>query len=375
MARNLPEFALEAYLERREFEARYYLCGSDCESWTIDDLLALATDAQRARWKAMRLGYIPVTGTPELRAAIAASYERIESDDVLCFAGAQEGIYAAMHALLEPGDEAVVVVPGYQSSESLPAALGTVRAVSLEERHGWRLDLDAVERQLRSTTRLVSVNFPNNPTGAVPDRATFLALVNLCRARGIYLFSDEVYRGIELDPARRLPQAADLYERAISLNVVSKAYGLPGLRVGWIACRDRALLERMTHIKHYLSICNAAPSEVLAMVAIEARERIFERNRAIVARNLELLDAFFARHADRFDWYRPDGGCVAFPRYKGPESVDVLCQHLLEREGVLLLPGSAFRSAHAPVPEDRVRIGFGRAGIEPHLAAFERFLN
>ncbi len=372
--RPLPDFALEVYLERREFEARYDLCGSDCESWSIEEILAFGNDDDRKRWSTMRLGYIPVQGSPELRDAIAGSYEAIAPDDVLCFAGAQEGIFCAMHALLEPGDDAVVLVPGYQSAESLPAALANVRAVSLEYRDGWHLDLARVEAALGPKTKLLAVNFPNNPTGCIPDRATFDALVGLCRARGTYLLSDEVYRGIELDRAKQLPQAADLYERALSLNVVSKAYGLAGLRVGWIATRERALIERMTKLKHYLSICNAAPSELLATIAIRARAAIFERNRAIVACNLPLLDDFFARHAGRFEWYHPDGGCVAFPRYTGAASVDAFCEDLLERAGVLLLPGSTFESPHAAVPHGRFRIGFGRASIEPHLRAFDRYL-
>jgi aspartate/methionine/tyrosine aminotransferase len=351
---RLPDFALETYLERREFEARYYLCGSDSQSWTIDEILALGSDGERERWKRMTLGYVPVRGSDELRSAIASSYERIASDDVLCFAGAEEAIYCAMMTLLQPGDEAVVVVPAYQSAESVPASICTVRTVALDTQDGWRLDPQHLRTAITPRTKLLAINFPNNPTGAVPDLQTFREIVELCRRDGIYLFSDEVYRGIEQDSSRRLPQAADLYERALSLNVTSKAYGLAGLRVGWI--------------------CNAAPSELLATIAIGAREAIFARNRAVVAKNLELLDDFFARHPDRFAWYHPDGGCVAFPRYLGTEGVDAFCEDLLARSGVLLLPGSKFPSSSPDLPADRFRIGFGRAGIEPHLAAFERYL-
>ncbi|MEJ7725574.1 MAG: aminotransferase class I/II-fold pyridoxal phosphate-dependent enzyme [Actinomycetes bacterium] len=178
----------------------------------------------------------------------------------------------------------------------------------------WGLDLDRLESVLRPETRLVAINFPNNPTGFVPPPAAFDELVRLCDARGIRVLSDEVYRGVELDPARTLDQAADRSEPALSIGVMSKAYGLPGLRVGWVATRDRELLARLSRAKHYTSICNSVPSEYLAALALQHAEVILERTRAVITGNLPLLDAFFAEHADRFSWTPPDGGCVAFPR-------------------------------------------------------------
>jgi len=267
-----------------------------------------------------------------------------------------------------------VVVPNYQSAETIPIDLCAVSGVPLDPQRGWTLDIGAVESALRPNTKLISINFPNNPTGKILERDRFDALVELCRRRGLWLFSDEVYRLIERDPKRRLPQAADLYERGLSLNVMSKAYGLPGLRLGWIACRDGALLRRMERIKHYLSICNAAPAEVLARIALKARDRILGRNRELAAHNLGLLGAFFGEHRDRFDWYLPDGSVVGYPRYRGPEGVEAFATRLVETSGVLLLPASIYRSELLPGPPDRFRIGYGRAGMAEGLAAFREFL-
>ena len=239
---------------------------------------------------------------------------------------------------------------------------------------GWALDLDELRRRLRPDTRLVAVNFPNNPTGAVPDAEQFAELISLCDERGIRLFSDEVYRGLERDPASTLPQAADLSERAVSLNVMSKAYGLPGLRIGWIACRDRALLERLERRKHYTSICNAAPSEHLATVALRAGERIRARNRAIIQANLPLFEEFFARWPEHLAWDAPRGGCVSFPSLRTGEPTSSFCRRLVERTGVVLLPADIYTSVLAPVPSDRFRIGVGRRDPEPALAAFDDFL-
>jgi aspartate/methionine/tyrosine aminotransferase len=374
MATSLPQFRLESYFGIWEFKARYHLTASDAETMAVSELLALADERDRERWERLRLRYIETRGTPELRAAIASTYDALDADDVLCFAGAEEGLYCAMHALLSPGDHAIVLVPNYQSAESIPRSICDVTGIALHEDRNWALDIDDVRAALRSNTRLISVNFPNNPTGKIADRETFTALVQLCEERGVYLFSDEVYRGIERDAAKRLPQAADVHESALSLNVVSKAYGLPGLRVGWIACRNRKLLDRMEQIKHYLSICNSAPSEVLATIAVKAASTIFERNRQLTAENLKKLDAFFAQHRDRFEWYEPDGGCIAYPRYLGNDGIESFCKRLVEEAGVLLLPASMYRSELLTMPKDRFRIGYGRRGIDEALTAFEALL-
>lgn len=370
----MRDFALEVYLAKWEFQARYHLTASDAQSHTVSELLALADDKDRAAWDTLALSYIPTYGTPELRQAIASTYDTRAWEDILTFAGAEEGIHCAMHTLLEPGDHAIVTVPNYQSAETIPLSLASVTGVPLEPDQGWTLDIDKVAAAIRPNTKLISINFPNNPTGKILERDRFDALVALCRKHGIWLFSDEVYRLIERDPAKRLPQVADVYERGLSLNVMSKAYGLPGLRIGWIATRDRALIDRMERIKHYLSICNSVPSEALAIIALKARDKILARNRALADNNLILLGQFFRGYPSLFDWYVPDGGIVGFPRYLGADGVESFTKQLVEQEGVVLLPSSVYRSELLPTPTDRFRIGFGRYGMEEALGAFRRYL-
>jgi aspartate/methionine/tyrosine aminotransferase len=266
-----------------------------------------------------------------------------------------------------------VLTPNYQAAETIPLALSQVSGVALRPDDGWALDVDAVEAALRPNTRLVSVNFPNNPTGAVPDVESWRRLVALCEERGITLFSDEVYRGLELDRPP-LPQAADLSPTAVSLNVMSKAYGLPGLRIGWIACRERGLLDRLERAKHYTSICNSAPSEVLALIGLRARDRLLARNREIVATNLPLFEDFFGRRPDLFEWERPQGGCVCFPRYLGADGVEAMCANLVRDIGVLLLPSSIYRSDLTATPTDRFRVGVGRTGPQEALARWDEWL-
>jgi aspartate/methionine/tyrosine aminotransferase len=182
-----------------------------------------------------------------------------------------------------------------------------------------------------------------------------------------------VYRGLELS-APSLPQATDLSGTALSLNVMSKAYGLPGLRIGWIACRDRAVLDRLERAKHYTTICNSAPSEVLALIALRAREQVLDRNRGIVAENLPVFTEFFARYPELFEFTAPDGGCVCFPRYLGADGVEAMCTDLVEQAGVLLLPSSIYSSALTETPTDRFRVGIGRSDPGEALSVWGEWL-
>ncbi|MCX4750824.1 pyridoxal phosphate-dependent aminotransferase [Kitasatospora sp. NBC_01287] len=371
---RLPEFRLETYLSRWEFTARYHLTASDAQTMAMAELLALADEEDARAWETLTLGYTETYGDPGLRQAIADTYDLAGPQDVLCFAGAEEGLYLAMRALLGPEDHAVVVTPNYQSAETVPRSLCAVTGVALDAARDWALDLDRLVAALRPNTKVVSVNFPNNPTGKLITAADFRELARICDERGIRLFSDEVYRGLERDPSTRLPQAVDLSERALSLNVTSKSLGLPGLRIGWIACRDRQLLSELERAKHYTTICSSAPSEVLARIALKARDTLVARSRSTIAANLPLFEAFFAEFGDLFEWSAPDGGCVAFPRYLGREGVEEFCGRLVQEAGVLLLPASVYRSELTATPTDRFRIGVGRADPEPALAAFADWL-
>ncbi|MBE0496862.1 MAG: aminotransferase class I/II-fold pyridoxal phosphate-dependent enzyme [Campylobacterales bacterium] len=367
-------FALEVFFSRWEFEATHHLTASDVESMSVHALLSLASPQERTAFEHTPLSYTQPWGDPHLCQAIAQTYDTLTQEHILCFAGAQEGIYTAMRTLLTKDDHAIVFVPNYQSAESLPLECCEVSGVALLEAQGWQPDMEALERAIRPNTKLISMNFPNNPTGAIISHENLAKLIALCRKHGIYLFSDEVYRLLELDERKRIPQIADVYEKGISLNVMSKAYGLPGLRIGWLASRDTHALAAFERYKHYLSICNSAPSEALALIALNHRTQILERNRALLAENIARLDTFFAQYPTLFAWNHPDGSCVAYPKYTGKGDVEALCQLLIQEYGVLLLPPSIYHSELLPTPNDHFRIGFGRKGIHAGLDMFGRCL-
>ena len=368
---RIPDFALERFFARWEFAVEYLLCASDVEGWPMADLLELADDETAAMWRDLRLGYTESTGHPLLRAEIAELYEHSGPDDVLVFAGAEEAIFCLSTVLLGPGDHAVVTWPGYQSLYEVGRAEGAdVTLHELREDQRWSLDVERLIAAIRPETRLVVVNAPHNPTGMLPTHAEWARLADACSDRGIHLLADEVYRFLELDERDRLVPGADLFPRGISLGVMSKSFAMAGLRIGWLATRDRDLLDRCARMKDYTTICSSAPSEVLALIGLRARDRVLARSRRIVSDNLSILHDVFRRRADRLAWVPPRGGSIAFPRLLGDESIDDVAARLVEAEGVLLLPGSQF--GH---PGNHFRIGFGREDLPAAVERLEAFLD
>ena len=365
---RIADFALERYFARWEFAVEHLLCASDVQGYPMTELLALADDETRAMWEGLTLGYTESTGHPLLRREIAALYDGLVPDDVLVFAGAEEGIFCLANVLLGPGDHAIVTWPGYQSLYEVARATGAdVTLHELREDSGWAIDIDRLRSQVVPATRLIVVNAPHNPTGMLPDRATFDALVALAEDAGAHLLVDEVYRFLEFDEGDRLPAGADATAHGISLGVMSKSFAMAGLRIGWLASRDRDLLARCAAFKDYTTICSSAPSEVLALIGLRARDTVLRRSRDIVAANLERLDAFFDDWADRFSWVRPRAGSVGFPRMTVPGvTVDDWAADLVEAEGVLLLPGSQFGFGG-----NHFRLGFGRTDLPIALERLE----
>ena len=367
---RLADFALERYFARWEFAVDHLLCASDLQGLPMADLLALADDETRALWQGLTLGYTESTGHPLLRREIASLYDGLDAQDVLVFAGAEEAIFCLANVALEPGDHAIVTWPGYQSLYEVARGAGAdVTLHELRENADWAIDLDLLRRQMTPSTRLIVINAPHNPTGMLPDRATFDGLVALASEAGAHLVVDEVYRFLEFDERDRLPAGAEALDRGVSIGVMSKSFAMAGLRIGWLASRDRNLLARCAAFKDYTTICSSAPSEILSLIGLRARDTILARSRDIVSANLELLDAFFETWADRFSWVRPRAGSVGFPRLTVPGvAIDDWSAGLVEAEGVLLLPGSEFGFGG-----NHFRLGFGRTDLPVALERLEAY--
>ncbi|MFN2187419.1 MAG: aminotransferase class I/II-fold pyridoxal phosphate-dependent enzyme [Candidatus Promineifilaceae bacterium] len=366
---KIEPFALERYFATHEFSARYLLSSSDCESLSLLELVEMAHKDRVELWIDLKLGYTESQGHPRLRQEIAGTYRDIDSDEILGVIP-EEGIFLLMHALLEPGDHIVCTFPGYQSLYEIARSIGCgVSFWEPVEENGWFFDPQQLEYLVTDKTRLVVMNFPHNPTGYLPDREDYLAMLEIASKRGIHVLSDEMYRYLEVSEEDLLPAGCEIYERAISLSGLSKAYGLPGLRIGWTVSKDRDLLRRMMALKDYTTICASAPSEVLAIFALTNREQIIAQQRQRLIRNLELLDRFFDSFKDMFDWRRPRAGSIGFAKMKLSGGAQKFCEAAVIEAGIMIAPSTVFNYG-----DDHIRLGFGREDLPEVLDVFSAYL-
>lgn len=389
---KLPAFKLEEWFAIHEFSAPHLLCCSDCETVTVRELLHLTDSPEEALQNLLdlRLGYTDCRGAASLREAIASSfYKTMSAEDIVVHAGAEEAIFT-FSMQFGPGDHVVVLTPNYQSLSDVAKSRGVevspwqlreapAQSLALEPAASnggsrWVADFGELTGLIRENTRALIVNSPHNPTGFVFSPPELEAVVSLCRSRGLYLFSDEVYAGLEHPSGRQsvpLPKACDLYDKAVSLSVVSKAQGLAGLRIGWVASKDRVLLDAMTAVKHYTSICSSGPSELLAEVAVRRSAALCRRNLDIIEANLHHVEEFLRDFSHVLSWCRPAAGCIGLIRLD--ESLGMTAQELAEaavREaGVLLLPSEFFDFGHR-----HLRLGFGRSDFPKCLQHLRTFL-
>jgi len=367
---EIPPFKLEEFWKKYEFTAPYLLCCSDAESWKLNEILEMADPEAKNLWESLSLGYTESPGLPLLRKEVAHLYSSIDSDQIVTFAGAEEGIYCAMRTLVEPGDHVIVIDPCYQSLAALPKFFGAeITPIRLNPEQGWQLELEEVQSAFRTNTKLLILNYPHNPTGAVLNKDVFYGLVQLCREKEAYIFCDEVYRYLEIDETQRLPSIVDAYEKGITLNVMTKAFGLAGLRIGWLAASDRDFLQKVGSYKLYTSICNSAPSEILALIALRAKDQILRRNRMVMLHNLGILGSLMERHPQTLSWIPPQSGTMAVIKLLLPVPIETFAEELVKKEGVLIMPGSVF-----DLPGNFFRIGFGKKNMPEILERFEQFL-
>lgn len=363
---KIPDFRLERYFAKHEFTARYLLSSSDSESFSVSELLALEAGSED-QFRKLWLGYTESLGHPALRMEIAKIYQNISSENILVHAGAQEAIFNFMNVLLRPGDRVIVQSPSYQSLAEIARSIGCeVVSWPMTHENKWEPDINFLEKNLTAKTKLVVINTPHNPTGHLFHPNVFHELIEMLREREIFLFSDEVYRLSEYKRADRLPAVCDIYELGTSLGVMSKSYGLAGLRIGWVATRNKNILERMASFKDYTSICCSAPSEFLATLALKHTDRILERNKSIAQNNLRILRDFFQRTKNHLEWVEPRAGVIAFPRFRNEIKAEDFAEDLVKKRGVMILPGKFmdYDSRH-------FRIGFGRKNFSDVLRIFE----
>jgi aspartate/methionine/tyrosine aminotransferase len=318
------------------------------------NLKELLTPAELEALTEVELGYTQTNGTVGLREAIARLYPGIGLEQILATAGSSEANFLLMWSLIEPGDEVLFELPNYMQMGGLLRAFGAeVKPFYLRESLGWQPDLDEMRRLVTPRTKLIVLTNPNNPTGSVLDPEVMKGIIELAASAGAWILADEVYQGAELSDIRT-PSFWGRGEKILVVNGLSKAYGLPGLRVGWII-GPADVVERTWPYHDYTTISPSALSDRLATIALAPgkRERILERTRGILNANFPVLAEWLGTHGGLFSFRPPKAGAIVFVKYNLDIPSTGLVERLIRDESVLLVPGDHFEM------EGYLRFGYG----------------
>lgn len=364
---KISPFKLERYFDKYEFSAPYLLSSSDCEPLQLDELLTLADEKSKSEWNTLKLGYTESKGDPKLRNEISNLYNSISHDDVLVLVP-EEGIFISMNVLLDKGDHVVTTFPGYQSLYQVAESIGC-ELTKWEPDENLKFQIQDLESLITIKTKLIVINFPHNPTGELISKKELDQIIELARAKNIFIFSDEMYRFMEYEEKDRLPSVSDLYENSVSLFGMSKTFGLPGLRIGWLTSRNQKVMDQLVTFKDYTTICNNAPGEKLATIALQHKEKLIERSLTIIHTNLRLIEGFANQNKNWFIWKTPKAGSIAFPELRIEGSLMDFCQDLVKKEGVMLLPHEVYDFSRK-----HTRIGYGRKTLPEVLKIFEIYV-
>jgi aspartate/methionine/tyrosine aminotransferase len=368
---QIKPFGVEMWMNEFETKCELNLAETCVDSITLGELLDMAGQRQAIleALLPMRLGYGDIEGSPRLRDAIASLYQNQVRENVLVCHGTI-GANALVHqALVSKGDHVIAVVPTYQQHYSIPESIGAeVELLWLRPEQSYLPDLAALKKMLRPSTKLIAINNPNNPTGALMDAAMLKEIAAMARGVGAWVLCDEVYRGTDQSGDGYSASMADLYEKGISTAGMSKAYSLAGLRLGWIVAPKPVLEAAMIH-RDYNTISVGRIDDSLAALALENRDKILARAHRITRGNLAILSKWMEGEK-RMNWVKPKSGTTALLKYDLPLSSRDFCIALLEEEGVMLCPGSAFDL------EGTVRMGYACPTdvLEQGLMRMTRFL-
>jgi aspartate/methionine/tyrosine aminotransferase len=350
---RIHPFGVEIWMNAYETRCAYNLAETCVESLTVAQLLDLAgcSDSILDELLPLKLTYGPIEGSERLRDLIAGLYDTQHRDNVVVTHGAIGANALVYQTLVEPGDLVVSVLPTYQQHYSIPESLGAdVRILRLRREDGYLPDLDELRRLAGGSAKLISLTNPNNPTGALMDRAFLEQVAEIADDCGAYVLCDEVYRGIDQEGEGTTASMADLYPRGISTASMSKAFALAGLRLGWIT-GPAELVRAVSLHRDYNTISVGMIDDLFASIALAAKDRLLARNRSIVRGNLAILDAWVAKEP-RIDYVKPRSGTTALLRYDHDLPSHDLCVRLVEETGVMLTPGSALDV------EGHLRIGY-----------------
>lgn len=348
---KIETFKMERMQSTWENVVEYNLSESGVHPLTLNEFL---TPDELAEVRRVEIGYTQTNGTPELRERIAPLYPGIGLGQILATAGSSEANFLLIWSLIEPGDEVLFELPNYMQMWGLLRAFGAkVKPFTLREETGWQPDSDELRKLVTNKTRIIVLTNPNNPTGSVLSAESMETVIALADKVGAWILCDEVYQGAELSGVRT-PSFWGKYDRVLVVNGLSKAYGLPGLRIGWIVGPEE-IIEKTWPYHDYTTISPSALSDKLATIALDPknRDRILARTRGILNKNFPVLEGWLKKQASIFTFRPPQAGAILFAHYSLPINSTKIVEKLIREKSVLLVPGDHFEVDHY------LRFGYG----------------
>lgn len=320
---------------------------SNPEPLSWDELSELSQVDLSALLQTTAFNYESTQGNPALREQISdAYYSQVSQQDIVLTSGAQEAIYLLMNALLAQGDEVITFTPCFEPLAKVAENVGAkVALIALDEQQGWQIDWQLLESTFSDKTQLLIINFPHNPTGKNISRNELDRLITLCEKHNCWLFSDEVFKGLEHDENHCLPAAVDLYDKAISMGVMSKALALPGIRIGWLVSKSIELVEQLLVVKSHLSICQSSLDAHLCQAIIPISKKLWKRNLTIIKCNKDHIAQLLINHKS-MTWHKPEGSATAFIQLRD-QAGDEFAHKLANNKGLFVMPNEAFLTAHS----------------------------
>lgn len=351
---QIKPFFVEEWMNEYEMGARYNIAETCVNSISMDELFALTGQDKETFWNefsAKRLTYGDIIGIPAFREGICGLYQTIAPDEIVVTHGAAGANHHVFYSLIEPGDRVISIMPTYQQLYSIPESFGAdVQLLPLQHENGFLPDLDALKKLAIPGTKLICINNPNNPTGALMSREMLLQIVEIARGVGAYVLCDEVYRHLTQDETWS-ESIVDLYEKGISVSSMSKVFSLAGLRLGWIASHDKDFLAACFSHRDYNLISCGMFDETVATLALQHKDVLLQRNRQIVRENLAILDAWVASEP-HVHYVKPAAGTTALVYYDLDLPSYDFCREMYDTTGAFVTPGDCFAQPHS------MRIGY-----------------
>ena len=369
---KIKPFAVEEWMNAYETGARYNIAETCVDSVSMDALFALCGEDRDAFWKdfsARRLTYGDIEGAPAFREGVCRLYRTLKPEELVTTHGASGANHHIFYSLVEPGDRVITIMPSYQQLTSIPESYGAdLKILQLTPENGYLPDLEQLRALAVPGTKLICVNNPNNPTGALMSKELLLEIVEIARAAGAWVLCDEVYRHLTQDDVWS-DSIVDLYEKGISVGSMSKVFSLAGLRLGWIATHDETVRKAVLSHRDYNHISCGMFDEALAAVALRNCDRLLERNRGIVRRNLAILDAW-VQSEPRISYHKPQAGTTALVFYDYALPSFDFCARMYRETGAFVTPGDCFEQPKS------MRIGYASdtQTLRDGLAAVSAFL-